>query len=231
MGLLLVPVASLRARLFKPPGDEVLDDGLRSILEGLTEQIEAELRTELGAATGTADTFYVRESTRVGTTAEVRLMLTRGFCADSPTAVKVEVGESQLAFTAAANAPDIVDLRDATEATVDDADQYATLDLERGVVTIRDYLLVDSYVRVTYDSGFAADSAKTEQFDQDALPGWLKELAIALGTLEAQEHPLFSRQTSVRERRDQAAMRRLERKVERLLRRHVRYEPDALVAL
>jgi hypothetical protein len=227
VGLHLVTVRSLRERAFLADL-QVVNAGLTAVLSGLTEQLEAELRTPFGAVAGQVDLFYVERPARFHGRDETRLLLSRGFVDESTTALSVLVASRAVTFTPGNLGEDPTDLRNPPFA--DDPEQFVKIDAERGLVILHDVVPAASYVQVTYDAGIAVDPDAPAQFLQSAVPGWLKELATADALIEVASTKQFGevgkdpRSGKVRA----ADTTALERKFDRLLRAHVRYVPDAL---
>lgn len=226
---LLVPIDVVRRRMFLPDLDGVRT-AIRRVLEGVTEQLQSELRTPFDEQDQRVDRFYIQDSDLNGERFSERFLLTQGLV-DETVEVKVEVAPRVLSFLPGNTGTGPIDLRDTTESAVSDPDQFVQVRAQRGVVVVQDYRLARQYVQITYDAGIAPDTNKAETlFLQDgtrSVPDFLKELAISWAMLELASTP----QIGIEEQATVAAKavrpRVLERKIQGLLDDHVRYEPGA----
>ncbi len=231
----LVTVQAVRNRLLIPDIDRV-NDALCEILDGISLQLEAELRTTFLHATGLVDLFYCDDSLLEGSRFHEKFLLSRGLVDESVTAVKVELAATKEDFLDAddGNENSVLILTDPTEAGVDHAGQFVEVVADRGVVLIQDFRLLRSYLRITYDAGIEVDSDRTAIYKQsgtNSVPARLKELASLMGMLD------LSTTDAVATLRNQSGegtagdRRRLgdrfERRIGVLLDQLERYEPEA----
>lgn len=230
MARLLVPEEEVRRRMFLPDLDGVRS-AITRVLEGITDQLRSELRTPLDEQDGRVDRFYVVDSAQFGGRFAERFLLTQGLVDESVTAVKVELAPRVLSFTPGNTGTGPLDLRDVSEAAVDDPDQFVQVEAERGVLVIHDFRLLHQYVQVTYDAGIAPDPDKPDslylQEGARSVPDFLKEMAITWAMLELVSTPQLGIEQQSTVAGKAVRPKVLERKLQGLLDDHVRYEPGA----
>ena len=186
-------------------------------------------------STGLVDLFYCKDSLLEGARHHGKFLLERGLVDEAVTALKVELAPSKEGFLDGddGNENAVLDLRDPTEAGVDHADQYVEVDATRGVVLIQDFRLLRSYLRITYDAGIKLDPNKSSLFLQtgpNSVPADLKELATLMAMLELSTTDAVtsirnqSRESSFGDRR---RLERFEARVNVLIDKLMRYEPEA----
>lgn len=235
MGKKLVTINEVRQRMFLPDIDGIRT-AIGETLEGTTEQLESELRTKFTLTTGLIDLFYVADANLDGGRFHRRFLLKRGLVDEGTNALKIEVAPKRIEFLPGSTSGSVpLDLRDvAASAVVDDADQFVIVEAERGIVTVQDFRLLRQHVQITYDAGIAPDPNISDQFLQtgtNSVPDFLKELALAWTMLELTTSPQVG--IEQKELTTGKAVRPafLERKIERLLTDHIRYQPDAIKPL
>ena len=166
----LVTTKAIRNRLALPTGINRINSIIEEVLNGVTDDLESALRTTLAFESRVVDTFYLRDSYLRGSQFKEKLKLRRGLVTEGANDVQVELGPRQNSYLTG-NANDVLDLRDPAEAQVLDKDQFVLITpdgLERGIVTVADFRLFRTYVRVTYDCGLAVDRNDAGLFLQSA---------------------------------------------------------------
>lgn len=226
----LVTVEKVRNRM-GVPNVEKANKIVSEVLSGVTETLESELRTRFDQEAGVVDRFYVPDSQLFGQQWTSELRLSRGLVTEATNDVKVELARTVLDLVL--EVEDILDLRDpvASAPTVAHKDQFVLIELERGLVRIQDFRVLNRHVRVTYDAGIAADP-NGKQYAQSgaaSVPEWLKELAEVTALLELARNKSLGQEL---ERGVQRAVRGssvdlMEQRRRVLLDRHERYEPNA----
>ncbi len=176
------------------------DNAILAALDAATDDIASRLRTTLERVTARDD--FAVEMSQYPAGHLVRLGLLRGFLVGTPTVkaarLPMEFGVSEIDLTA-----------------------KATVDPEKGVVSIAgdDELrgLRPWWFRVSYTAGFTATDG--QQFD--AVPGWLTLAARLHARVALSAHPMFVQNQST------ADARLLQGQLGRILERHARYLPWA----
>ncbi len=226
----LATIDDVRRRMFLPDIDGV-KTAIKRTLEGATTELEAELRTVFDLQTGLVDTFYVPDSDLSGSRFAERFRLSRGLVDENTTALQVEIAHRRLQFLPGNTGEDPLDLRDTSEALVDDPDQYVMVNAERGVVTIQDFRLLRQYIQITYDAGIATDPNKADLYLQtgtNSVPAWLKELAILTSMIELTSTPQTGIDETARAQlKSTLRPAELQRKKSGLLDDYTRYEPGS----
>ncbi len=192
-----------------------------SDMEDVNNAIEQALHTSTAVVAGTVrtlfgrveieDTFFIKHSHSFGTSAsQIHLKLSQGFV-DVGEPVAVVLAGSQALLTDADSYTDLID-----------PDNYVTWDYERGVVRINDYDVEDQYVRVSYTAGFTDDGGDPPYWDDARVPSWLRQAASVATTLLVNSNPVFGR-----EPRSELELQMLQKHLQVLLMKHIRYVPMA----
>lgn len=232
LGPLLVEVERIRRKLTLAESHPDVEETLEELLTSATEETMADIRTDLARAT-VSDIFFIknvlefgepratRNDLRVtaslsgGRASTVNLKLTRGFV-DSTVTVVVRAASSEDGLTDPAR---YTDLR---TGGVD----FVTVDYERGMVRIHDFILRNSYVIVSYTAGLTDDDGCPPLFQN--VPEWVVQVTLYGAQIEALTNPLIVGTDAAilregsREAREVEALRRKRSKV---ILRHVRYGP------
>lgn len=181
------------------------DNAILAALDAATDDIASRLRTPFGRVTARDD--FAVELGQYPAGHLVRLGLTRGFLTGAPTVkaarLPAEFGQSGIG------------------ASEIDLTARATVDPEKGVVSIagEDELrgFRPWWFRVSYSAGFTA----TDGRHYDAVPGWLALAARLHARVALSAHPMFVQNQST------ADARLLEGQLGRILEHHARYMPWA----
>ncbi len=166
----LVRNQSVRNRMMLPNVDRI-NDAIQEIVSGVTDELEAQLRTTFAFQARNVDLFYRRDSLREGGRFHEKFAFSRGLISQDANDIEVLTSPRRNGFLEGTVTSQF-DLRDpALSGTVEDKDQFVVItgeSLARGIITIQDFRLIRSYVQVTYDGGIAADRDKPDLFLQDA---------------------------------------------------------------
>lgn len=195
----LASLLSVREALGVEAGQDS-DNAILAALDAATDDIASRLRTGFERVTARDD--FAVEIGQYPAGHLVRLGLLRGFLVGTPT---VKVARSPAAFG--------VDEIDFTA--------KATVDPDKGVVSIAGDEALDGFrpwwFRVSYTAGFTA----TDGQHYDAVPAWLALAARLHARVALSAHPMFVQNQST------ADARLLEGQLVRILERHARYMPWA----
>jgi hypothetical protein len=217
----LVTVKSVRERAVLPNMD-VINKAIGDVLDGATEELESLLRMEFDQQVGIEDTFYVGDSNILGFRHANEFLLSQGLVDESSNTIQVVVAGTFQALEAG----DTTDLRSPN------ANEFVVLkSAAKGLVLVQDYDLDRLYVRITYDAGLDVNPNKTEEFLQSgtaSVPTWLQDLARLWAMAELETHPDLLGSRSVPDEIVAARFASLKKRLDQLLDRHQRYEPQAL---
>ncbi len=186
------------------------DDILFGALEAATSYLASRIDTEFVKVTGHEDFYFIRRSMLFGKSVTARFKLENGFVLSTP-AVKVETNDRQdkLVANEAASTKNIT--------------AFSLANLERGVVLVSDFDISQKWVRITYDYGFATDTSDDNQFDEAAVPKWLRDAALLYAIFH-----LDSTNPKLRhEDGDQPDTASVLAQLNTVLDKRVRYEPGA----
>lgn len=222
MALLLVDSESVRTRIGLPVRD-LITTAIEDALMGTTESLQAELRTQFDRQVAAIDTFFVEDSGLRGQRFSEKFVLSNGYVTESSNDVQVEVAATKLDLIQNLG----LDLRDTTNGTVTHKDQFVDVSADRGIVVVSDYRLISQYVRITYDYGFDADGTTPTLYDQSQVPATLKELATLWTMLELTANPVTGIDPNRRLEGDQQRPQHLNQRIQTLLDKLTRYEPEA----
>lgn len=210
------------------PDDPEINASLQADIEAAAETVSDRLRAQLDRV-DLVDTFFVRgalefESRSVRrhvsdrrpllygdeSTSTLQLMLSRGF-------VDIEQTVTIYAATTEDLLDDVALRTDLTNVEGSGVD-HVTIDAECGVVRVHDFRLRNAYVRVSCKTGFLTDGDDPAVYQ--GTPTWL----LAAGDLEAR---ILTNSNAVYGRGPVAepVQKRLEGRLNNVLRSHARYAP------
>jgi hypothetical protein len=136
----------------------------------VTDGLEGDLRTTFAFQARAVDLFYRRDSMREGNRFHEKFLLSRGLVTQDANDIEVLTSPRRGGFLEGTSVSQF-DLRDpGASATVADKDQFVMLTedgLRRGILTVQDFRLSNTYVQATYDAGIAQDRGKSDLFLQE----------------------------------------------------------------
>jgi len=157
----LVPLQSVLDAIGFEAGLE--DAAIENAIHSATGDLETILRTEFARASVT-DLFFTPEANVLklgGAGYRVSLALSRGLVVGS---VTVTYATTTTGLTEDPITPDAAKQK---------------VGAEKGVLVLLDTDVNDCYIQATYTAGIEVDDTEADLYDQDQVPTWLKEAAVA----------------------------------------------------